>query len=172
LYEAWSRIDAPVSTLVFVGATESRYKEVDPAIAEQIRRKVEANGQRQAVRFVAPTLAIEKYYRAADVYVLPSQREGLPIALLEAMSSGLACVATRLPGSTDSIIEDGTSGRLVDADDPNGYSDAIAALLRDRDLALRLGAAARARALARYSIRHTAEQWLAAYREVVGDAQH
>jgi glycosyltransferase involved in cell wall biosynthesis len=172
LYEAWSRIDAPVSTLVFVGATESRYKEVDPAIAEQIRRKVEANGQRQAVRFVAPTLAIEKYYRAADVYVLPSQREGLPIALLEAMSSGLACVATRLPGSTDSIIEDGTSGRLVDADDPNGYSDAIAALLRDRHLALRLGAAARARALARYSIRHTAEQWLAAYREVVGDAQH
>ena len=55
--------------------------------------------------------AIDKYFRAADLYVLPSIREGLSIALLEAMSTGLPCVATRLPGSTDTMIDDGVNGR-------------------------------------------------------------
>jgi glycosyltransferase involved in cell wall biosynthesis len=168
LYDAWARIEGLSSLLVFVGATESRYLEVDPAIAIEIRRKAEADGHLDAVRFVPPTLAIEKYFRAADVYVLPSRREGLPIALLEAMSSGVACVATRLTGSTDSIIQDGTSGRLVEVDDLDGYTRAIAGLLRDPELARRLGAGARTRILERYSIRQTAEQWLAAYHEVIG----
>jgi glycosyltransferase involved in cell wall biosynthesis len=169
LYEAWSRVDrrATPSTLVFVGATDSRYKEVDPAIAAAIRSDAAAHGRSHDVAFVAPTLEIEKYYRAADVYVLPSRREGLPIALLEAMATGLPCIATRLPGSTDVIIDDGKSGVLIDVQDTPAYSAALTRVLSDPDYARGLGVAARERVVERYSIHRTAEQWLAAYQEVL-----
>jgi glycosyltransferase involved in cell wall biosynthesis len=96
----------------------------------------------------------------------------LPIALLEAMSCGLPCVATRLEGSTDTIIQNGTNGWLVDADHLAGYTAAMQRLLIDAELAHRIGAAARARVLEQYSIRQTAEQWLAAYREVLSGVAH
>jgi glycosyltransferase involved in cell wall biosynthesis len=169
LYDAWARVvaEAPPSTLVFVGATESHYKEVDASMAPAIRRRAEQAGHARDVVFVPPVLAIEKYYRTADVYVLPSRREGLPIALLEAMASGLPCIATRLPGSTDTIIEHGRHGVLVDGDDVDGFGRAIVRALSDHDYASALGSAARERVLERYSIQRTAEQWLAAYHEVI-----
>ena len=168
LYDAWSRVYANRnSILVFVGATESSYQEVNAAMAPAIRGRAEAEGRANDVMFVAPTRAIEKYYRAADVYVLPSRREGLPIALLEAMASGLACIATRLEGSTDSIIDDGASGLLVDISDVDGFAGALARVLSDPEYARALGRAARQRVVERYSIEQTASQWLAAYQEVV-----
>ena len=100
---------------------------------------------------------------AADV--LPSIREGLSIALLEAMSSGAACVATRLPGSTDVLIDDGVSGLLVAADDRDGFAAAIRLLIEDHDRAARFGAAARRTVVERYAIQNTAGTWLSAYRE-------
>jgi glycosyltransferase involved in cell wall biosynthesis len=100
--------------------------------------------------------------------VLTSIREGLPIALLEAMSSGLACVATRLPGSTDSVIDHGVNGLLVAPDDERGFAEAIARLVEDRAMAHRLGAAARRTVIESFSIRETARAWLTAYQEVSG----
>jgi glycosyltransferase involved in cell wall biosynthesis len=172
LYDAWRRLPSTVSsTLVFVGATDSKYKEVDPALAATIRRDAEAAGHSADVLFVPPTSAIEQYYRACNVYVLPSRREGLPIALLEAMASGLACVASRLPGSTDGIIDTGTNGVLVEVDDAQGFSDAIAQLSANPRAAAQMGAQARATIVERYSIAVTAERWRAAYEEVVRGAQ-
>jgi glycosyltransferase involved in cell wall biosynthesis len=98
--------------------------------------------------------------------VLTSIREGLPIALLEAMSTGLACVASRLPGSTDAVIDHGVNGLLVAPDDEEGFADAIARLVEDRAMARRLGAAARHAAIERFSIRRTAGAWLTAYQEI------
>src|SRR5262249_61331661 len=118
LYDAWTEaLAAGASLLIFVGATRSVYHEVDSAIAAGIRARASAGGPGDLVRFVEPTLEIERYYRAADVYVLPSIREGLSIALLEAMASGLAAIATRLPGSTDTVIEPDANGLLVEKDD-------------------------------------------------------
>jgi glycosyltransferase involved in cell wall biosynthesis len=117
--------------------------------------------------FVESTLTLDKYFRAADVYVLPSVREGLPIALLEAMSSGLPCVATRLPGSTDVLIQHGVNGVLVEPDDTAAFAEAIGSLLSDANTAARLGAAARETVVERYSIQRTAPVWLSAYRELV-----
>ena len=167
LYDAWRRVVSPESMLVFVGATESQYQEVNPAIATAIRRDAEAHGVIGNLRFVPPTLAIERYYRAADVYVLPSRREGLPIALLEAMASGLPPIASRLEGSTDAIIEDGLTGVLLGVNDSAGFTGELANILASPQRMRALGQAARARILERYSIRQTAEQWLSAYQEVV-----
>jgi glycosyltransferase involved in cell wall biosynthesis len=169
LYDEWSRVQAGASVLVFVGATDSRYQEVDPEIAARIRRHAAAAARLDDLVFVPPTPAVDKYFRAADVYVLPSRREGLPIALLEAMSCGLACVATRLEGSTDTIIEHGMSGVLVDTDDDGGFARALTDLLTNPSLAKRMGDTARTRVIERYSIDRTAEQWLSAYREVLNE---
>jgi glycosyltransferase involved in cell wall biosynthesis len=170
LYEAWARMAAAglAAALVFIGATRPSNLEVDAGLADAIRERARADGLAQHVFFVESSHAIEEYFRAVDIYVLPSIREGLPIALLEAMSCGLPCVASRLPGSTDAIIDHGINGLLVPPDDLDGLADAIGSLVRNRDLAARLGAAARATVVGRYSIQRTAAAWLTAYQEVAG----
>src|SRR5262249_53481824 len=78
LYDAWAAsLGTARSLLLFVGATRSPYYEVDDALAAAITAKAAAGGHAGLVRFVEPTLAIERYFRAADIYVLPSIREGL-----------------------------------------------------------------------------------------------
>ncbi|HMF94624.1 MAG TPA: glycosyltransferase family 4 protein [Vicinamibacterales bacterium] len=164
LYDAWTEtLGAGRSLLLFVGATQSVYHEVDDTIAAAIRERAGAGGHADLVRFVEPTLEIERYFRAADVYVLPSIREGLSIALLEAMASGLAAIATRLSGSTDTMIEPEVNGLLVEKDDRRGLAAALCRLLRDRALTARLGRAARATVVERYSMERTAGSWLSAY---------
>src|SRR5690606_35395203 len=80
-----------------------------------------------------------------DVFALSSRFEGLPIALLEAMGTGVAPVETRVGGIPE-VITDGEDGLLVDAGDPGGLAAALERLLEDGDLRARLGAQARARA--------------------------
>ena len=86
----------------------------------------------------------------ADVFVLPSLSEGSPNALLEAMACGLPIVATRV-GGVPEIAVDGETALLVPPEDPVALARAIDRLLRDRPLAARLGSAARAAVLTRYT---------------------
>lgn len=74
----------------------------------------------------------------ADVFVLPSRNEGLPLALLEAGSRGLPCIATRV-GGTPEIITNEETGLLVPPEDPNALATAILMMLADRNWASRLG---------------------------------
>ena len=124
-------------------------------------------GRPSDVVFVEPTHVMERYYRAADIYVLASVREAHPVALLEAMACGLPCLASRILGATDVMIEDGVNGRLVDCDDEAGLAAALDSVLSDRETAARLGQRAREQAVARYDIRQTAALWFDAYQTVL-----
>ena len=108
-----------------VGATGAGYYEIDESLAGRIRADAAACGCGGDVVFVEPTNEMERYFRAADVFVLSSAREAHPLALLEAMACGLPSIATRLPGATDAIIEDGVDGRLVPVDDEPALADAL-----------------------------------------------
>lgn len=79
------------------------------------------------------------------VFVLPSHREGMPMAILEAMATGRAVVTTDAPGCRETIV-DGESGTLVPPGAPAALAVALEQFLEDRTLAARMGAAARARA--------------------------
>lgn len=87
---------------------------------------------------------------AADVFVLSSIREGLPVSLLEAMAAGKGIVATRVGGIPDAVA-DGKSALLVEQDDPAALAGAIARLLDDRELRGRLGEAAKQTIAERYA---------------------
>lgn len=88
---------------------------------------------------------------SAKVLVLPSQYEGLPMAVLEAMSFGVPCVATSVGGMPD-IITDGVNGRLIPVSDAPALADAISALLSDESYNARLGRSARETIERRFSV--------------------
>ena len=89
--------------------------------------------------------------RSQAVYVLSTHFEGMPLALVEAMASGCACIASDVVG-VRGVIEDGVTGLLVPESDAPALAAAIARLLRDPALAARLGAAARERAIAEHGL--------------------
>jgi glycosyltransferase involved in cell wall biosynthesis len=82
---------------------------------------------------------------AARIVVLPSLSEGLPVVLLEAMACGRAIVATRVGGIPE-VLEDGRTGVLVAAGDPDALADALADLLDRPEFATALGRTAAERA--------------------------
>ena len=170
LFRAWSRLAAEgrLSKLVYIGATASTYFEIDRSMAAQIRAEAARLGRADDVLFVEATHAVDRYLRAADVFVLSSVREAHPVALLEAMSCGLPVIASRLPGSTDVIIQDGINGCLVPPDDEGAMANALSAMLRNPAMAGAMGSRARDSVVSRYDIRQTAERWLDAYYAVLG----
>lgn len=122
-------------------------------------------GIEQAVRFVGRREDIADILSVTDVFALPSLKEGLPIALLEAMASGTACVATDV-GDVGHVIEDGVTGLVVPKASCDELGDAIHRLIEDPSLRARLGAAARQRAVERFSSVRMAESYCALYDEI------
>ena len=83
--------------------------------------------------------------RAADVFTLPSHREGMPRSIIEAMLSGLPVVATDIRGSREEVV-DGECGLLVPVGDARGLAASLSRLAADAALRARFGAAALTRA--------------------------
>jgi glycosyltransferase involved in cell wall biosynthesis len=93
-----------------------------------------------------------------DVFVLPSFAEGVPVVLMEAMSSQVPVLTTRIAGVPE-LVEDGVSGRLVPPGDVDAFAKALDALLSDADLRQAYGAAGRAKVVAEYDAAQEA-RWL------------
>ena len=168
VFRAWVRArkeHGVDSTLVFVGATKDSYYEIDERLAREIRDASARSAEGDRVVFVPPTNDVARYFQAADVFVLASIRETNPVALLEAMASGLPSIAARLPGATDVIIDDGVNGRLFDVDDEAALARTIDEILRDENAARAMGARARDTVVSRFDSSRAAERWLAAYRD-------
>ncbi|MCU0985805.1 MAG: glycosyltransferase family 4 protein [Acetobacteraceae bacterium] len=87
--------------------------------------------------------------RGADLFVLPSHREGMPRAIIEAMMTGLPVVATAIRGAREQVI-DGETGFLVPVKDEAVLAEALGRLASDPALRARMGAASLARARAEY----------------------
>ena len=97
------------------------------------------------VRLVGERRDVPQLLAAADVFVLPSTSEGLPVSVLEAMAAGLPVVASRVGGVPEQV-SDGKTGLLVEPGDPNELAAALHRLTVDPSLRRRLGSAGRARA--------------------------
>jgi glycosyltransferase involved in cell wall biosynthesis len=100
---------------------------------------------------VIPNGRMPARFAEADCFVLPSLTEGFPKALLEAMSSGLACIVSDRGGNR-LLVDHEHSGLRIDPHDVDGLALAIERVLADDALAARLGRAARQTVLARYDL--------------------
>jgi glycosyltransferase involved in cell wall biosynthesis len=112
-----------------------------------------------------PNGELPPYYRAAAVSVIPSLEEGFGIPAAEAMGCETPVVASDAGGLPE-VVEDGVTGLVVPRGDTHALADAIASLLADPGLRLRMGQAGRARALQLFDWDRTAAQFEQIYREV------
>jgi glycosyltransferase involved in cell wall biosynthesis len=101
----------------------------DGPLRGDLERSVRDAGLERRVRLLGQRLDVPRLLRAADLFVLSSDWEGLPITLLEAMAARVACLATRV-GGTSEVIRDGVDGFLVPPRDPGALAGAIARLAR------------------------------------------
>lgn len=137
LLHAWARISGlmPCARLLLVGGG---------TLLPQLDAMARALGVSASVRFTDLVSDVRPFLAEAQVFVLPSRFEGMPNALLEAMAAGLPCVATRVSGSEDLIV-DGESGLLVPPEDPAALAEALLTLMTNPERARKLGRAARER---------------------------
>jgi glycosyltransferase involved in cell wall biosynthesis len=119
------------------------------------------------VVFAGPALESARYLSLMDLYVTASRREGMPLAVLEAMAGGLAVVATRVTGHEDTV-EDGTTGLLVPADDPDELARACARLLGDPARRRLMGEAGRRRVETRFALPRMIAEVATLYRAAAG----
>jgi len=134
-------------TLVGMGPDEKSLQ----AYAEQL-------GIRGQVRFTGAVDQdhILRYYQTADMFVLPSFAEGLPVVLMEAMAMEIPCITTAITGVPE-LIQNGEDGLLVAASDVNGLADAISRLANDPELRRKIGQAGREKVLAEYDLHKNTE---------------
>lgn len=115
----------------------------------RLQSQAARRGVQRQVSFLGHHADMPGLLRSQRVYVLSTHFEGMPLALVEAMAAGCACVASDVIG-VQGVIEPGVTGLLVPEADARALADAVARLLTDPALASRLGEAARARALAEH----------------------
>ncbi|HEX9933699.1 MAG TPA: glycosyltransferase family 4 protein [bacterium] len=85
-----------------------------------------------------PLESLERLLPAADIFILPSYAEGLPLCVMEAMAAGLPVIATPVGGIPD-LIEDGTNGYLVPVRDVKLLADRMSRLIRNSRLRKQMG---------------------------------
>jgi glycosyltransferase involved in cell wall biosynthesis len=134
---------------------------------EQLAR---ALGITHQVRFLGYRRDGPELLRAADILLLPSTHEGLPISILEAQATGTAVVAAPEPGIRE-IVEDGITGFLVPAADHNGYAARIRELLVEPTLYQQVTRHALQQVVRRYSWETFTKDILKAYRLAVAPVQ-
>lgn len=133
-----------------------------------LEAKVKELGLEEQVKFLGKRTDVPRLMRTADVFVFPSLFEGLGVSLLQAAAAGMACVTTDV-GPLPEVIDQRVTGLLVPPRDSPALSAALLDLAADPTLGHRLGAAARAQALERFTLEKMVEGTLAAYQRALGE---
>ncbi len=105
----------------------------------------------------------EDYLAVADIFVLPSFKEGAPNALLEAMAAGLATVSSKIGGVED-LVADGETGLMFPAGDASALTKTLSGLIEDRKRRNEIGAAARRHVMDQFSVAAIAQCYIDAYK--------
>lgn len=118
-------------------------------IGDVVDRLAQEPRLQKRVRFLGYRQDMADLMRAADIFTLPSHREGMPRSIIEAMLTGLPVVATDIRGNREEVV-DGQTGLLVPVHDTAALAQALQSLVSDENLRRRLGNAGLDRARALY----------------------
>jgi glycosyltransferase involved in cell wall biosynthesis len=141
------------AVLLLVGAEEnvpfSRVQEI-------------CHAERDRLRYISFTSVPEHYMAAADIFCLPSYREGFGMTIIEAAACGVPAVASLIYGITDAV-EDGQTGLLFPAGDVGVLTRTLLKLMTENELRQEMGNAARARALELFPSEKITREMVALY---------
>lgn len=147
----------PNMRLLLVGGGEREQALREQAAAIQIDAAVTFAGYRSDAR---------RILRGLDAFTLPSDVEGIPVSVMEAMEAGLPVIATRIGGIPD-LIEDGVSGCLIEPGDENALTENILRIASNDNLRNQLGQAARERVVQQFSVQRMARRFEELYEQVL-----
>jgi lipopolysaccharide/colanic/teichoic acid biosynthesis glycosyltransferase/glycosyltransferase involved in cell wall biosynthesis len=156
LFEAATRLDQRYLILVAGGE--------DPAKPDALSQAEVRRAKEMGVRFLGMQDDIERLYSAMDIFVLPSHREGVPRAAMEAAAMGLPIVATNIRGCRE-VVKHGVNGFLTPVGDSAQLAQNIQTLGEDLALRSQMGRAGRVRARERFDEREVVRIVIETYRQ-------
>jgi glycosyltransferase involved in cell wall biosynthesis len=156
------RAEFPVAKLLLVGDGPDK-----PRLA-QLAAKLNVT---DAVNFAGFVSAMESVYPALDLFAFPSRFEGLGTSLLSAMSYAIPSVAFRTCAFPE-IIEHGRSGLLAELNNDTSLANSMSAILRNPEIALQIGRAARQRIDQKFSASKMVENMLTVYESLLAQNSH
>jgi len=152
--------EKPNVQLVFAGDGEKR---------QDILKLAQALNLLDNVVFIKPQLSTVNILAVMDVFIFsPKRREGLGLALLEALASGKPVVATDV-GGISSIVENNINGFLVEPSKPKALAESVLRLLKDKALYAKMAQAGRETVVKKFSINGMADRTEEVYKEVAGN---
>lgn len=143
--------------LLLIGDGPSRY---------DLKKLVAKLGLDEAVQFFGLQLDVHNLLKLVDIFVLPSLYEGISNTILEAMAVGIPVIASRVGGNPELVI-DGVTGYLVPKHDKSSLTTTMEKYIQDRDLMRCHGAAARRKAVGKFSLREMAAGYEKIYTQLV-----
>lgn len=164
LIEAFDTIleSEPKAHLLLVGW----FDEAEDALDAKLRARILTHPRIRYTGFVEDTAP---YYRAMDLMVLPTWREGFPNAVLEAAATGIPVITTECTGSRDSVVAEVT-GLLIPPGSPAAIAEAVQKLLRNPERRRRMGKAARAWVCEHFGDGHVLGLAAAYYKSLLDEA--
>lgn len=123
----------------------------DGEFRAELEATINASGHSGRIHILGWRSDVPELLKALDLMVLPSRWEGMPLAILEAMSSAVPVVASDIPGNHH-LVRDGRDGRLFPLDDSQALAAALIDLIDDPAKRVRFSAQARAKVLAEYTL--------------------
>ncbi len=164
LLRAWRQLAAELRNchLVLVGGGGGQFLSCEKDLRDFVRE----SGLQNRVTFAGFQTGVHRYLQAADFFVFPSESEAFSIALLEALSCELPCVASDISGNTD-VVQSGRNGLLLPANNEAAWTDGMRDLLANPARAAAFGAEGRKTVVERFSIAHVAEEHLVFFRSLV-----
>jgi glycosyltransferase involved in cell wall biosynthesis len=139
----------------------------DGILRPQLEEQIQSLGLSDSVKLLGHSDQVSNFLASADVFVMPSLWEGLPIALLEAMSAGLPVIATKVEG-VEELITEGEHGLLVPTGNATALTEAILKLLANPQLCRKMGAASQAKVLVFYTADQMCERYLELMENLTG----
>lgn len=138
----------------------------DGPLRGSIEDEIRQSGLSEVVELVGEVDDVGPYLLDADIFVLSSRSEGMPLSVLEAMASGLPVVASHVGGLAEVVVEEET-GFLTTPREPGEIADRLARLIADPELRARLGEAGWRRAGERFSLARWRSEHLSLYRSLL-----
>lgn len=158
LADAFAALDNPAAWLLVVGPDEAGLRgDLEARLGAALER----------TRFIGYTDRPEDFMAAADVFCLPSYREGFGMVIIEAAAAGIPAIGSRIYGVTDAI-EENVTGLLHRAGDAGELAGRMASLAGDAVRRRAMGEAARVRALRLFSREAVTQAWVDFYRQLLG----